>query len=224
MADKKPTPRNRLDFVAPGSRRGLVRSVGLLSPAVVEELIDNPNGPEPLTVLRRLPGTRAVIGLEGWPFHFEVRVIEEPGHEPQVVDLRIHSPEGCGEVAITNADLKAIPLARLAAAVGLQTSGTDVFSSMKRWAEPEKHTAAMNAGTPRRGKGRPKKLTDEFLGHVVEYAREAHQAGEPINAYVAASIESEPTRQPRPETVRWWLAQARERGILSPGELSRKRK
>jgi hypothetical protein len=59
-----------------------------------------------------------VVHLAGSPFRFEVRVVEEPGEPPQIMDLRIYSPPGFGDVAITNADLKSIPLARIAAAAG----------------------------------------------------------------------------------------------------------
>ncbi|MGY2027634.1 MULTISPECIES: hypothetical protein [Nocardia] len=213
MEGNKPI-RKQLEWIPPGFERGQIRSISGMAPVVVEELIDNPDGPEPLTVLRRLPGVHAYVTLYGWPFEFEVRVVEVPGGKPQVVDLRLHSPAG-GDVAITNSDLKSVPLARIAAAIGLEGNLFDT----RRFGEPEKHIAA--APEPRSGRGRPRKLTDDFLRRVVEFAHEAHRNGQPINAYVAASVEPEPTKQPRPETVRWWLSQARERELLKPGELAR---
>lgn len=193
-----------------------------LPPAVTAA---DPNGSQTDTALRRLPGHRAVVRLAASPFLFEVRVVEQPGQPPHIMDLRIYAPPAFGDVAITNADLKSVPLARIAAAAGsgLLTSMHDIGSIPDRLVAPEEHTTATKSGRqPPRGRGRPRKLTDEFLRRIAEYAREAHRRGHPIPQYVAACVEPEPKKQPRPDTVRWWLAKARERGVLIPGELKGK--
>lgn len=222
MSGKRVTPRNPLEAVSPPVESGDVVFVDYLPPVVTNVQTTNPDGSHRDTVLLRLAGHRAVVRLAGSPFLFEVRVVELPGQPPQIMDLRIYAPPAFGDVAITNADLKAIPLARVAAAAGtgLLTSMQDIASLPDRLIAPEKHTtAAESRQRPARGRGRPRKLTDEFLGRIAEYAREAHRQGQPILAYVAACVEAEPRKQPRPDTVRWWLARARERRLLIPGEL-----
>ncbi|WP_153348221.1 hypothetical protein [Nocardia aurantia] len=199
--------------------------VELLPPAVESELQQDAKRKGDDFLLRRLPGHRAVVQLAGLPFRFEVRVIEEPGKPPRIMELRIYSPPGFGDVAITNADLKSVPLARIAAAAGsgVLTSLNDVATMPERLAAPEQHTAAARSPQAQpRGRGRPRKLTDEFLQRIAEYAREGHRRGQPIPQYVAACVEPEPRRQARPDTVRWWLAKAREGRFLTPGELTRR--
>jgi hypothetical protein len=227
MAGKKSVARNPLELVQPPTEAGEVTFVSHLPPAVTPQQRSTPDGTQGDTALRRLPGHRAVVQLAGSPFRFEVRVVEEPGKPPQIVDLRLYSPPGFGDVAITNTDLKSIPLARIAAAAGsgLLTSMHDLDTIPDRLAAPEKHTdAAKSEPPPRRGRGRPRKLTDEFLHRIADYAREAHRRGQPIPQYVAACIEPDPKRQPSPNTVRWWLSKAREQRLLIPGELNRKPK
>ncbi|MFI5783908.1 hypothetical protein [Nocardia sp. NPDC051570] len=141
------------------------------------------------------------------------------------MDLRIYSPPGFGDIAITNADLKAIPLARIAAAAGsgLLTALADVDNIPNRLAAPERHTRVpMSPQKAPQRYGRPRKLTDEFLCQVAQYGREARRLGRPILQYIAYSIEPDPKRQAQPETVRSWLVQARRKGILEPGELAGK--
>lgn len=227
MTGKRSAPRNPLELVQPPTRAGDVTFVDYLPPAVTPQQRTRADGTQGDTALRRLSGHRAVVQLAGSPFRFEVRVVEEPGQTPQIVDLRICSPPGFGDVAITNADLKSIPLARIAAAAGsgLLTSMHDVDSIPDRLVAPEKHTdVAESEQSRRRGRGRPRKLTDEFLGRIADYAREAHRRGQPIPQYVAACVEPDPKRQPSPNTVRWWLSKAREQRLLIPGELNRKPK
>lgn len=227
MAGKKPVPRNPLELVQPPTRAGEVTFVDYLPPAVTPQQRPRSDGVHIDTALRRLPGHRAAVQLAGSPFRFEVRIVEEPGKAPQIVDLRIYSPPGFGDVAITNADLKAVPLARIAAAAGsgLLTSMHDVDTIPDRMVAPEKHTDAAKSEQPgRRGRGRPRKLTDEFLHEIADYAREAHRRGQPIPQYVAACVEPDPKRQPSANTVRWWLSKAREQRLLIPGELNRKPK
>lgn len=222
---KVDSQRNRLDFVRPGTERGHVVEMDLLSPEVVEVLADNPDGGPPLTTWKRLPGQRATVVLSGWPFAFTVRVVEESGHAPRVVDLRIASPVECGDVSILNADLKAVPLARIAAAVssGLLTSGDSAFNP-ERWAAPEKHTAVeRDRRAQKRKRGRPPKLTDEFLARVVDLARTAHRDGKPIVPFITASITPAGGPPPAPDTVRDWLAKAREREFYRPGELVKRK-
>lgn len=227
MIGKKSVPRNPLELVQPPTRAGEVTFVDYLPPSVTPHQRSRVDGSPGDTALRRLPGHRAVVQLAGSPFRFEVRVVEEPGQPPQIVDLRIYSPPGFGDVAITNADLKSVPLARIAAAAGsgLLTSMDDVDTIPDRLAAPERHTDAATSEQPRRrGRGRPLKLTDEFLRRIAEYAREAHRRGQPIPQYVAACVEPDPKRQPSLNTVRWWLSKARQQRLLIPGELNRKPK
>lgn len=227
MAGKRPVPRNPLELVQPPTKPGDVTFVDYLPPAVTPQQRARPDGAHGDPALRRLPGHRAVVQLAGSPFRFEVRVVEGPGQPPQIVDLRLYSPPGFGDVAITNADLKSIPLARIAAAAGsgLLTSMHDLDTIPDRLAAPEQHTDLAKSEQPRRrGRGRPRKLTDEFLRQIADYAREAHQRGQPIPQYVAACVEPDPKRQPSPNTVRWWLSKAREQRLLIPGELNRKPK
>lgn len=223
MERNKSTPRNPLEIVDPTAQRGEVTFVDWLPPAVAHQ---TPVTGAADTALRRLPGHRAVVQLAGSPFRFEVRVVEEPGLPPRVVDLRVYSPPGFGDVAITNADLKSIPLARIAAAAGsgvLTSLRGDMDAIPDRLATPEKHTEAAKAGhKTMRGRGRPRKLTDEFLHQIADFAREGHRLGQPIPQYVAACVEPEPRNQARPDTVRWWLAKAREKKILMRGELAGK--
>lgn len=217
-------PSNQMNFVPPETERGHVVEMRLLSPELVEVFTDNPNGGAPFSAWKRLPGLQAKVVLSGWAFVFIVRVVEVPESSPRVVDLRIYSPTD--DVPILNADLRAVPLARIAAAVasGLLTSGEQVFDP-ERWAASEQHSDAVKSNTRRaRGRGRPTKLTDDFLREVARLAREAHQEGKPITAYVAANIEPDPSKQPRIDTVRWWLAEARKRGVLTSGELMGKYK
>ncbi|WP_157121255.1 hypothetical protein [Nocardia miyunensis] len=211
--------RSPLEVVHPLATRGEISFVDWLPPAVTREVSKKTDR---VTHDAGLPGHRSVVQLEGWPFQFEVRVVETCGRPPQIVDLRIYAPGGFGDVVITNSDLKAVPLARIAAAAGsgVLTSLHDVRAVPDRLAAPEEHTAASESGHKQsRGRGRPRKLTDEFLRRVAEYAREGRLHGYPINRYVAACIEPEPKKRARPETVRSWLAKARERQFLIPGEL-----
>ncbi|WP_157777430.1 hypothetical protein [Nocardia terpenica] len=227
MAGNRSTPEKSIEQLDRPTKHGEVTFVDYLPPAVAAQQRTNPDGGERDTALRRLPGHCAVVKLQGVPFRFDVRVVEKPGEPPQIVDLRIYAPWGTGDVAITNADLKSIPLARIAAAAGsgLLTSLDDYDAFLERVRAPELHTDAAKSGQrPRRGRGRPRKLTDEFLHRIAGYAREAHQRRQPIPQYVAARVEPEPHKQPRPDTVRWWLAKARERRILTPGELTGKPK
>ncbi|WP_327120638.1 hypothetical protein OHB12_16930 [Nocardia sp. NBC_01730] len=132
-------------------------------------------------------------------------MVEEPGKPPQVVDLRIYSPPWFGDVAITNADLESVPLARITAAAGsgLLTSMHDIDTVPDRLTAPELHTAAAKSSQRKpRGRGRPRKLTDEYLRKIAGYAREAHHHGQPIPQYIAACIEPDPRKQPRPNIVR----------------------
>lgn len=225
MGRNRSTPRNPHEAVHPPATRGEVTFVDWLPPAVASQQRDDSGRTGPDTALRRLPGHRAVVHLAGSPFRFEVRVVEEPGEPPQIMDLRIYSPPGFGDVAITNADLKSIPLARIAAAAGtgVLMSLHEVETIPDRLTAPEQHTTAAKSGQRQpRGRGRPRKLTDEFLRQIADYAREGHRRGQPIPQYVAACVEPEPKKQARPDTVRWWLAKAREKRFLIPGELTGK--
>lgn len=219
MARNRSTLRSPLEAVRPPARRGEVSFVNWSLQTVASDVSEKAGR---ATLDAGLPGHRAVVQLEGWPFRFEVRVVEQAGHPPQIMDLRISAPPGFGDVAITNADLKAIPLARIAAAAGsgVLTSLHDVQTVPDRLAVPEEHTAAITSGNKQsRGRGRPRKLTADFLRQVAEYAREGSRLGYPINRYVAACIEPEPKKRARPETVRSWLVKAREQRLLMPGEL-----
>lgn len=222
MPTNKPTPSRHIVAVRP-PEPGDISFIDWLPPAPPSYRRTKPYDPEIDTALRRIPGHRAKIQIAGWPFCFEARVVEEPGSPPRVVDLRIYSPSGRDDVPITNADLKSIPLARIAAAAGsgLLTSMHDTNTIPDRMTAPERYTTfAQSAYKQQRGRGRPRKLTDEFLRRIADYAREAHRRGQPIPQYVAACVEPEPSKQARPDTVRWWLAKAREKKFLIPGELT----
>jgi hypothetical protein len=197
VGKNRPAKRNPLDFVHPGTKPGNVVGVQLLPPGYVTELRDNKDDfGNPLQVGRILPGVRATLTLSGCPFTFTVRVVPDQDGTPQLVDLRVRSPIGCGDVAITNADLKAVSVATLiAAALNPPIPGIDAVSDET---EPAAHVA------PRIG--RPTQLTDEFLRDVTLFAREAWREGHPINGYVAARMQAagKTSYHANHETVRGW--------------------
>jgi hypothetical protein len=212
VADKKrPGKRNRLDFVHSGTKPGDVVSVQLLPPGYVTELRDNKDDfGNPLQVGRILPGVRATLTLSGCPFAFTVRVVPDEDGTPQLVDLRVRSPIECGDVAITNADVKAISVATLtAAALNPPFPGVEVTADET---EPGARVA--------RRTGRPTQLTDEFLRDVTLFAREAWREGHPINGYVAARmLAADKIRyQANDETVRGWRKAAVRRRRQSEGD------
>ena len=220
----RPANRNRLDFVLAGTKPGDVVSVAMLPPDFVTELRDNPDDfGNPLQVGRILPGVRATLTLSGCPFAFTVRVARGQDGTPQLVDLRVRSPLECGDVAITNADLKAVSVATLiAAALNPPIPGIDT--------EPDETEPATRASARRTG--RPTQLTDDFLRDVTQFAREACRGHYPINKYVAAAMKD--TGKTRyhvsDETVRGWRRAAAKRrqdfpeddSFLLSGELRRK--
>jgi hypothetical protein len=209
----QPAKRNRLDFVRPGTKSGDVVSIALLPPEFVTELRDNPDDfGKPLQVGRILPGVRATLELSGCPFTFMVRVVTDGGGTPQLVDLRVRSPIDCGDVAITNADLKAVSVATLIdAAMSPPVPGV-------RNASAEPDPAAHVARRP----GRPTQLTDAFLRDVTRLARQAwREEAEDINLYVAAAMlaEGKIGHHAYPETVRGWRkAAAKRRKKPPPGQ------
>lgn len=210
MLDKKrPAMRNRIDFVHPGTKRGDVVGFSLLEPSYVTELRDNPADFEnPLQVGRILPGVRATLRLSGCPFTFTVRVVPDQDGTPQLVDLRVRSPIDCGDVAITNADLKAVSVANLiAAALNPPIPGIEAVANET---EPAGHVALRS--------GRPTQLTDEFLRDVTRFARQAWRDRHPINDYVAAAmLDAGKTRyRANAQTVRGWRKAAVRRRGQSP--------
>lgn len=219
MARKnQPSKRNALDFVHAGTKRGEVIGWSDLPPDYVTELRDNPEGFEkgPIEVGRILPGERARLRLSGFPFVFDIRVVHDEHGNPHVVDLRMYSPPSLGDVAITNADLKAVSVAALAAAA---TAPPIPGAQFVHEDEPVAQVA--------RGRGRPKRLTDDFLREVTRLAREAHRNDHPINGYIAAGLEQTVGYLADEETVRGWrkAATARRRqfphddSFLRSGEL-----
>ncbi|MCM6774408.1 hypothetical protein NDR87_14280 [Nocardia sp. CDC159] len=227
MEGNKSNTRSPLEAVHPTARRGEIAYAERRPQAMVGLCRTHPGWQIHDVSGSGKTGHCAIVQLAGWPFRIEVRVIEDDGEPPRVVDLRIYSPPGFGDIAITNADLKAIPLARLAAAAGsgFLTALREVENIPCRLAAPEQHTVVPMSPqkTPRRY-GRPRKLTDEFLRQVAEYGREARRLGRPVLQHIAFSIEPDPKRQAQPETVRSWLVQARKKGILDPGELASNRR
>lgn len=224
------------------------------APEPVEEFVNDPNGGEPVKVLRRPPGKVVTAEQEGCPFVIEARVVQEDGGPAQVVELLIRGPAGAPDVPITRSDLQRISLTRIATATSRDLPAAAAAATLKREAasyptaaaelegdetaayllgiagpnlfrEPEKYVRSSEPDSKqKRRMGRPSKITPEFLQAVAGFARDAHRLGQPINAYVAVQIEGDPKQQPRPATVRWYLAQAREQGFLKPGELRGKKK
>lgn len=219
----RPANRNRLDFVYPGTKPGNVVSVQLLPPDFVTELRDNPDDfGNPLQVGRILQGVRATLTLSGCPFAFTVRVAPDQYGTPQLVDLRVRSPLECGDVAITNADLKTVSVNTLIAAA-LNPPIPGIYT------EPNKTEPATRPVARRTG--RPRQLTDDFLRDVTRFAREAWRGHYPINKYVAAAMtDAGKTRyHVSDETVRGWRRAAAKRrqdfpeddSFLLGGELRR---
>ncbi len=201
--------RNRLDFVAPGAKAGQVRSI---TPRQRKRagFRDNPEGGEPLKF--EVAVDVAEIGLQGHPFTYEVEVMQT-ADGPKVSGLRIESPGH--DVPLEAEDLH--KLARLldrlahaghAAATGqaLTLLGQGQFDA---FAEPERVAPPKRPG----GRGHP----EEFYREVAELARQAHQD----RARTGISAKEHIAKQygVSPETVNTWLARARKRGYLRPGEL-----
>jgi hypothetical protein len=182
-----------------------------LSPEYVTELRDNPEGwnKGPIEVGRVLPGTRATISMAGWlPFRLTARVVLDRDGNPQVVDLRLRSPD---DTPITNAVLKSIPVAKLAAAV---------MSPRIPGVELQHHTPDHAAIAP--PLGQRVKLTDDFLRDVTRLAREAWQSRFPINDFIAAALHEEGKTKTRAkvEAVRGWRKAAAARRRQSPDDHS----
>lgn len=215
----RPSQRNKLDFVPPGTKRGEVLSYSPLPRAYVTELRDSPDGWEhsPIEVGRVLPGQRVALTLSGWPFEFIVRVVTDADGRPQIVDLRMRSPVELGDVPITNADLKAVPVAALAAfAIDPKIPGLDFTPTTGDEGD------AATKDKPRRSPGRPTKLTDAFLRDVSRLAREAWECRYPINDFVSGALleDGKIDRPAKPETVRGWLKAARARRRHFPSDAS----
>lgn len=218
MPPKNPPPkRNALDFIPPGTKRGDVVSFEPLPPDYVTELRDSPDDfSNPLKVGRMLPGRRVALTLSGWPFKFIVRVVPDEDGKSQVVDLRIHSPSALGDVPITNADLKAVPVAGLAAtAMDPKIPGVEITREVVQPAI--------------RRPGRPTKLTDDFLREVTRLAREAYGKDElptvdnyksPMNGYIVAGMKRAGLVDfdADEETVRGWRKAATARRQQSPDD------
>jgi hypothetical protein len=196
----QPSKRNAHDF----------DSVTFLSPDYVTELRDNPDDfSNPLKVGRILPGTRVALKPSGCPFEFIVRVAPDQAGRPQVVDLRMRSPVARGDVPITNADLKQVPIAALAAAaMNPPMPGVEVTHDVQPVAEVARRP------------GRPTKLTDDFLRDVTRLAREAWREDFPINDFVAAALveEGKIRKKAKEPTVRGWRKAAAARRRESPDD------
>ncbi len=218
---RKRTPRNKWDFVQPGTQPGDVLEWSPLAPdyVTVTALADNPDefnkGPIEHEVDRILPGVRAALRLSGCPFKFVVRVVRDEQNNPRVVDLRMYSPHYFGDVPITNADLKAVPLARLAAysldpeIPGLEIPGLEIV-----------HTDDDPPSDVEREPGRPKMLTDDFLRKVTRLAREARENNRDINRYIAAGMRPTVGRTVGESAVRRWRTEAIARRRKSPEDNS----
>lgn len=164
---------------------------------------------------------RGTVTLHGHDLAYFVRLVFTPAG-PAVADLTVINPAGR---PVTAADLRAIPLHRLARAVAAKArtrtlgelNSNVTAKSLERsgvtWGDldPDNYRGKEAQSAPRRRR----LLTDEYLTEIATLARELRdtQPGLPIRIEIARRYHvSVPT-------VDKWLAAARKRGILTPGEL-----
>ncbi|MGV9671305.1 hypothetical protein ACWDPV_12015 [Gordonia sp. NPDC003504] len=158
----------------------------------------------------RVTGTAGtgVVRLHGRDLEYTA-TCETGATGPHVVALSLTTDGGR---PLTVADLRAVPLRRIAAAVGnvipLPGSGvTDLDWST--FGEPDR--------PPKRARprGRPPKLTDDDHRRVAELARQAVRDGKPVRRFLSQRLDLSPS------TVDTRLRKAEEHGYLQPGELPR---
>lgn len=157
---------------------------------------------------------QATVSLVGHDLKYRVRWASgESG--PEVVSLTIESSD---DRPISSDDLRSIPLRRLASAAA-QACGAQPWSELTvtwkdvrtiHWRDLDPSSA-----TP---SGKRRAITDEFLAELAGDARAAFRAGRKVRETLADKHECSVY------SVDKWLAAARERGYLEPGELSIKRK
>jgi hypothetical protein len=198
-------PRNRLDFVRPGTVAGQVAEVSGLAGNAHKHYRDGPHG-EPIEYT--VPGVDTNVRLSGHPFDYRVRAIPTDDG-PKVVELHIDSPEH--DVPLTPDDLRKLAkyLDRLAYAANTPLNpDTDAFHKPEK--APPKRPGA-------RGHGQA------FYAEVALFAKEAHQrrmSGSSSSVRDAIAKHWQVTNH----TADKWLARARERDLLKAGELGGKPK
>ncbi|MFC9894220.1 hypothetical protein ACFVMC_11055 [Nocardia sp. NPDC127579] len=160
---------------------------------------------------------QALVTLMGHDLRYRAK-INGSDRGPVVCALTIESESGR---EITAQDLRAIPVRRIAAAVAQRCSRMGIGEiredvSFEDIPDQLKVSDLQPVEPPPPG-GR-RRMTDEFLMEVAQLARTAFASGELVRPTLAKHFYNSPY------TVDKWLAAARERGYLNPGEISRTRK
>jgi hypothetical protein len=168
---------------------------------------------------------QGMLTLHGHDLSYFVRIVYT-ATGPAVVDLTITNPTGR---PLTAADLRAIPLHRLARAVAAKArtltfddiNPNVTADSLERSSltfndlDPDNYRGRTTTSSPRPGK---RTLTDEFLTEIAALARDLrdNDPGLPIREEIARR------RHVSIHAVDKWLAAARKHGHLQLGELNKR--
>lgn len=178
----------------------------------------------------RVIGNQAYVSLVGHRLRYWVRWASGP-NGPEVMALEMESRHG-DTLPITSADLRSIPLRKIAAAAARKCGedfmthhvGVAADPDAIRFFAPPSEDAGSGVKwsdllqTPEPSSGRRRDLDDEHLRAVAQLARAAFKQGHKVRDVIAERYTVSVF------TVDKWLAAARDREFLTPGELSRHRR